>query len=67
MKPIARRIWTEPAACIGLLTTLALLAWNLLGDQQWDAQTITAILAPLVSGLGIRHLVTPTASETPGK
>ena len=63
MKAIGQRVWTEPAACIGLVITLALLAWNLLGDTDWTLETIVAILAPLASSLGIRQLVTPAKKE----
>ena len=60
MKAIAERIWTEPAVALGALTTLALLAVALLAGADWGADTIVGVLAPLVSALGIRQLVTPT-------
>lgn len=66
MKPLAARIWNEPAAAIGLLVTLGLLILNLLGDSVWDAQTLISIVAPLGSALGIRQLVRPdTKHEGP--
>lgn len=60
MKEIAKRVWTEPAVAIGLLTSLALIVLNLVGD---DTDTINWIeaAAPLLAALGIRPLVTPTA------
>jgi hypothetical protein len=61
MKELGKRIWNEPAAAIGLLTTLILLVINIVGDSTWDAQSIIAIVAPLLSALGIRPLVKPTA------
>lgn len=61
MKELGKRIWNEPAAAIGLLTTLILLVINIVGDSTWDVQSIIAIAAPLVSALGIRPLVKPTA------
>jgi len=59
MKAIGQRIWTEPAVCIGLVVTLGLLIWNLLGDTDWSIETIVGILAPFASSLGIRQLVAP--------
>jgi hypothetical protein len=59
MKVIARRLWQEPAAAIGLLTSLALVALALASSASWSASTIAGILAPLLSGLGIRQLVSP--------
>lgn len=58
MKEIARRVWDEPAVAIGLLTSLALVALNLLGD---DTDTINwiEVAAPLLAALGIRPLVWP--------
>lgn len=65
MKEIAQRVWQEPAAFIGLLTTLALLAGAILTGTEWGWEAIVAILAPLLSALGIRPLVTPTVKEPP--
>lgn len=58
MKEIAKRVWDEPAVCIGLLTSIALVVLNLLGD---DTDTINWIeaAAPLLAALGIRPLVWP--------
>ena len=61
MKPIAKKIWEEPAAFIGLLTSILLAVLNLLTDNEWDVETIVGILAPLASSLGIRQAVMPTA------
>lgn len=63
MKEILHKFWNEPAAAIGLLVTLGLLAINLIGHPSWGADTITAILAPLISSLGIRQLVSPVSKE----
>ena len=63
MKVIAKKIWQEPAAFIGLLVTLGLLVLNLVGDDKWSAQTIVEVIAPLVSALGIRQLVSPVAAQ----
>jgi hypothetical protein len=57
MKVIGQRVYNEPAAFIGLLVSLALLALALLTDADWDASTIAGIIAPLVSALGIRQAV----------
>lgn len=61
MRVLFARIWTEPAAAIGLLTSLVLLVVNLIGTPDWSLQGIVAILAPLASSLGIRQLVSPAA------
>lgn len=61
MREIARRIWYEPSVAIGLLVSLALLVGALLTDTEWGVESILAILGPLLTGLGIRPLVTPTA------
>jgi hypothetical protein len=64
MKPLAKKIWEEPAAFIGLLTSLALLVLNLLTDADWGVESIVTIVAPLASALGIRQLVySPAAME----
>jgi hypothetical protein len=60
MKEIARRVWLEPAVMIGLAVSVALALLAVLGDAEWDAQTIVGIIAPLAGALGIRPLVTPT-------
>lgn len=72
MKVLAQRIWNEPAVCIGLLTSLVLLALNFATGDDWSADAIIAILAPIISALGIRQVVySPntveelTAPETP--
>jgi hypothetical protein len=61
MKVIAQRLWTEPAAAIGLLTSLLLLALALVSGADWDASVIAGIAAPFVSALGIRQTVSPAA------
>jgi hypothetical protein len=63
MKAIAQRVWEEPAVAIGLLTSLALIALNLLGDDT-DTVNWIEVAAPLLAALGIRPLVTPTAKTT---
>jgi hypothetical protein len=61
MKEIARRIWYEPSVAIGLLVSIALLVGALIQDASFDWDTILVILSPLLTGLGIRPLVKPTA------
>jgi hypothetical protein len=61
VKEIGKRVWLEPAACIGLVASVVLALLAVLSDAEWDAQTIVGIAAPFVSALGIRPLVTPTA------
>ena len=66
VKAIAVEIWEEPAAFIGLLVTLALLVGAILTDSEWNWETIVAILAPLLTALGIRGTVTPNIKAAAG-
>lgn len=61
MKEIGKRVWYEPAVAVGLLISVALVIINLLGDTTWDVQTILFVLSPLLTALGIRPFVKPTA------
>lgn len=61
MKTIANQLWREPAAFIGLVTTVALLVLALVDGADLDATQLIAIFAPLVSALGIRQAVSPAA------
>ena len=61
MKEIGKRIWYEPAVAIGLLLSVALFVVTLLNDADWDWNTILLVCGPLLSGLGTRALVKPTA------
>ena len=63
MKELGKKIWEEPAAAIGLLVSLILLVGALLGDTEFDWESILVILSPLLTGLGIRPFVKPTAKE----
>lgn len=65
MKPLVKKFWNEPAAAIGLFTSLVLLVLQLIGDSHFTADTIIAIVAPLASGLGIRQLVSPDTTAGP--
>jgi hypothetical protein len=65
MSVIAQRVWREPAAGIGLLTTVILLVIAVATDAEWDAALILAIVAPFTSSLGIRQLVYPAAGPRP--
>jgi hypothetical protein len=65
VKVIARKLWEEPAAFIGLLTTILLAGLNVIGDDDWGIDNLIAVLAPLVSSLGIRQVVSPAAGPRP--
>lgn len=65
MKPLMQKIWTEPAAAIGLLTSLVLLGVAVISDANFNTQTLLGIAAPLLSGLGIRQTVYPVAGPRP--
>jgi hypothetical protein len=66
MKSVAQKLWNEPAAFLGLVATLILLVLNILGDSDWSLEQVVNILAPLVTGLGIRQLVVPTTKASKG-
>lgn len=65
MKVLAQQLWREPAAAIGLLTSVLLLVLAVVSDTAFTADTIIAIVAPLASALGIRQVVTPAAGPRP--
>lgn len=67
MKALAQRFWNEPAVAIGLLASILLAVLNWLGDNSWGADDLISVLAPLLSSLGIRQLVTPTKEVGAGK
>jgi len=62
MSVIGKRIWTEPAVAIGLLTSILLAVLALITGTSWDTSTIVGIAAPFLSSLGIRQFVSPTVS-----
>lgn len=64
MKPLAQKLYREPAAFIGFVTTVALAIGAIITGSDWSWEAIVAIVAPLASGLGIRQVVTP-ATQTP--
>jgi outer membrane biosynthesis protein TonB len=65
MQEIVKRVWREPAVAIGLLTSIALAIIVVVSGDSWDLAAITGVAAPLVSALGIRSQVTPTAKAEP--
>jgi hypothetical protein len=65
VKTIVKQVWSEPAVAIGLLASLILLGLELVGDNEFTADTIIAIAAPFVSSLGIRQVVTPIGKQAP--
>jgi CTP:molybdopterin cytidylyltransferase MocA len=65
VKVIAERIWREPAAAVGLLTSVALALLAVASSAPWDASVIAGIAAPFLSALGIRQVVSPAAGPRP--
>ena len=63
MRVIGRRIWTEPAVAIGLLTSILLAVVALVTGTSWDTSTIVGIAAPFLSSLGIRQFVSPVSQS----
>lgn len=66
MKAIAKKIWEEPAVALGALVSLILLVGGIIdGHMDWNANHIIAVLAPLITALGIRPLVQPVKHDEP--
>lgn len=63
MKPLVQKLWTEPSAAIGLLVTIGLAVGAIIAGSDWTWETIVAVLAPLLTGLGIRQTVTPVRGK----
>jgi hypothetical protein len=66
MKTVLTKLWLEPAAFIGLLVTVLLTAGAFATDTDWDWEAVVAVLAPLLTGLGIRQTVVPTPKAAAG-
>ena len=64
MRALAIRVWHEPAAFLGLLATIALTVGAWIAGADWTWETIVAVLAPLLTSLGIRQLVVPAREVT---
>jgi hypothetical protein len=62
MKPLVGKLWTEPSAFIGLVVTIALAVGAVITGTDWSWESIVAIVAPLLTGLGIRQTVVPVAT-----
>lgn len=60
MKTLARRLWEEPALFLTTLVAGVELVLQLVG-----ATGVLSIVAPVLGGLGIRQLVTPTTRQEP--
>jgi hypothetical protein len=56
---IAQRVWREPAAALGLITSIVLAIIVIVSGNDWDVAAFAGVIAPLASSLGIRELVTP--------
>ena len=59
MKTLITKLWTEPAAFVGLLVSVGLAIGTIVTGGAWDWETIVAVTAPLLTSLGIRQVVTP--------
>ena len=59
MKTLIQKLWTEPAAFVGLLVSIGLAIGTIVTGGAWDWETIVAVTAPLLTSLGIRQVVTP--------
>jgi len=59
MQQIVQRVWKEPAVAIGLVTSIALAIIVVISGDSWNVSTITGVIAPFASALGIRTQVKP--------
>jgi hypothetical protein len=56
MRVIIQRLWFEPAAVIGVATSIAL--YFIIGGIHSEAD-LASVIAPALAGLGIRQTVSP--------
>lgn len=55
MTELARKVWTEQSAALGLLGSVALFVSALVAGDQLDAQRLGEIALPLLVGVGARR------------
>ncbi len=61
MKVLIEKFWSEPAFCIGVLGSAAMLVLKVLANGNVDSvDDIAQILLPTVTGFASRGFVTPT-------
>lgn len=67
MKVLAERFWREPAFCIGVLGTVAMVVLKVVAQSGSieGVDDVAQVLLPLVAGLLTRRLVTPAFKGDP--
>lgn len=67
MKALAERFWNEPAFCVGVLGTLAMVALKVVGQRHsiHNIDDLAQVLTPLVAGLLTRRWVSPSLGGQP--
>ena len=67
MKKLAEKFWNEPAFCLGVLGTLAMIALKVASQSGsiHGVDDLAQILTPLVTGLLTRRFVSPSFKGEP--
>lgn len=67
MKKLAERFWNEPAFCLGVLGSVAMVVLKVVAESGSidGIDELAQVLTPLVAGLLTRRLVTPAYKGKP--
>ena len=67
MKKLVDRFWNEPAFCLGVLGTVAMIVLKVVAqsDSINSIDDLAQILTPIITGLLTRRLVTPAYKDKP--
>lgn len=67
MKVLAQKFWREPAFCIGVLGTIAMIVLKVVAQSGsiQGVDDVAQVLLPLVAGLLTRRVVSPAFSGEP--
>ena len=67
MKKLAEKFWNEPAFCLGVLGTVAMIVLKVVAQSGSidGVDELAQVLTPLVAGLLTRRLVTPAYKGKP--
>lgn len=67
MKKLAERFWNEPAFCLGVLGSVAMVLLKVVAESGSidGIDELAQVLTPLVAGLLTRRLVTPAYKGEP--
>lgn len=67
MKKLAEKFWNEPAFCLGVLGSVAMIVLKVVAQSGSidGVDELAQVLTPLVAGLLTRRLVTPAYKGQP--